>query len=350
MGNFSRDTFDPSKQYTGVRLQQGVPLVDADWNELNDVIRQELYDSLSATWGVWNDGIFPWYQGEDSLTVSGLGANNLGINGGTALVDGRAVLTYWRNYNTQPWYDPAVAAAAGVDPIPPMTTPGADRTDVVYLDVWDREVTSAEDSILINPVIGIETSVRLKREFCYRVAEGRASPPAAPAGHRFMALALLNRTTGSDTVTAAQVQDLRRFLYGTPGTYYQNIAPYFVSNASQNPFTLYLTYAYKPASVSVYGNMQLMLPHRCRFTGFYVYGQTDGASSIAIYLYRALKDAAWPETVVNQTITGSPFTRWIAIPYDFQTIDNANYRYILSAAGTGTSAAWITGVQAQYTI
>jgi hypothetical protein len=63
MGNFSRDTFDPSKQYTGVRLQQGVPLVDADWNELNDVIRQELYESQSATWGVWNDGIFPWYQG-----------------------------------------------------------------------------------------------------------------------------------------------------------------------------------------------------------------------------------------------------------------------------------------------
>ena len=39
MGNFSRDTFDPNKNYVGVRLQQGVPLVDADWNELNDIIR-----------------------------------------------------------------------------------------------------------------------------------------------------------------------------------------------------------------------------------------------------------------------------------------------------------------------
>ena len=42
MGNFSRDTFDPAKAYVGVRLQQGVPVLDADWNELNDVIRQEL--------------------------------------------------------------------------------------------------------------------------------------------------------------------------------------------------------------------------------------------------------------------------------------------------------------------
>ena len=29
MGNFSRNTFDPAKRYTAVRLQQGVPLVDA---------------------------------------------------------------------------------------------------------------------------------------------------------------------------------------------------------------------------------------------------------------------------------------------------------------------------------
>ena len=35
MGNFSRNTFDPVKDYVAVRLQQGVPILDADWNELN---------------------------------------------------------------------------------------------------------------------------------------------------------------------------------------------------------------------------------------------------------------------------------------------------------------------------
>ena len=34
MGNFTRDTFDKSKHYVGVRLQQGVPMVDADWMKL----------------------------------------------------------------------------------------------------------------------------------------------------------------------------------------------------------------------------------------------------------------------------------------------------------------------------
>ena len=56
MGNFSRNTFDPVKDYVAVRLQQGVPILDADWNELNDVTRHELYDAFSLT---FTDGIQP---------------------------------------------------------------------------------------------------------------------------------------------------------------------------------------------------------------------------------------------------------------------------------------------------
>nr|BFE80521.1 hypothetical protein GCM10020093_031220 [Planobispora longispora] len=33
------DTFDPGKGYIGIRLQQGVPLLDRDWNELEDIRR-----------------------------------------------------------------------------------------------------------------------------------------------------------------------------------------------------------------------------------------------------------------------------------------------------------------------
>ena len=41
-GNFSNGgvaTFDEHKRYLGVRLQQGVPLLDRDWNELDDIRR-----------------------------------------------------------------------------------------------------------------------------------------------------------------------------------------------------------------------------------------------------------------------------------------------------------------------
>jgi hypothetical protein len=52
MGNFSRDTFDALKHYVGVRLQQGVPLVDADWNEKDDIRRFEIQAFLK--WFVGN--------------------------------------------------------------------------------------------------------------------------------------------------------------------------------------------------------------------------------------------------------------------------------------------------------
>src|SRR5262245_31600018 len=199
MGNFSRNTFDPLKNYVGVRLQQGVPVVDADWNELNDVTRQELYDTFNLTFA---DGVQP---GSSDFTVSArTEPNDFDVLAGAALIQGRAVRV--RNnlrYSTQPWTNPQRAARDGVAVIPPLTTPpgppeGAPpRRDIVYLDVWEREVESIEDTNLVNPAIGVETAVRLKREAAVRVVEGvgegTTTLPTAPAGHVFLPLAVLRR-------------------------------------------------------------------------------------------------------------------------------------------------------------
>jgi hypothetical protein len=45
-GNFSNeknDSFDESNKYIGIRIQQGVPLLDRDWNELEDLRRYQEY-------------------------------------------------------------------------------------------------------------------------------------------------------------------------------------------------------------------------------------------------------------------------------------------------------------------
>lgn len=73
MGNFSRNTFDALKHYVGVRLQQGVPLVDADWNELEDIRRFELQAFLK------------WFVGD------GVPAGNDGFR--IALVDNKMIFT-----------------------------------------------------------------------------------------------------------------------------------------------------------------------------------------------------------------------------------------------------------------
>ena len=143
--------------------------------------------------------------GSASLQISQASppTNNLMMAGGAILVGGRplrvptAVL-----YSAQPWFNnPTRAAQDGVTVIPPLTTPNANRTDIVYLDVWEREVRSTEDTNLIHPAIGVETCVRLKREFAVRVAEGTQTLPATPAGHSFVPLALLNRLAGQANIT-----------------------------------------------------------------------------------------------------------------------------------------------------
>src|SRR3954469_23422188 len=72
MGSFSRDTFNRLKHYVGVRLQQGVPLIDADWNELEDIRKFELQAFLK--WFV-GDGV---PAGNDGFRITALAGGGLG--------------------------------------------------------------------------------------------------------------------------------------------------------------------------------------------------------------------------------------------------------------------------------
>jgi len=215
MGNFSRNTFDRLKHYVGVRLQQGVPLIDADWNEQEDIRKFELQAFLK--WFAGN-GVPSANDGFRILAAAGT-TNNFDIQGGngTALGAGRilvegmdAMLESTMRYSNQPLYDnPTLAARWGVAVITPLTTPIAAREDLVYIDVWEREVDSSEDGNLINPAIGIESCVRLRREWAVRVAQGAVSLPAAPAGHGYYLLARIKRPAGNAAILAAQIEDLR---------------------------------------------------------------------------------------------------------------------------------------------
>jgi hypothetical protein len=309
MGNFSRQTFDPAKGYVGVRLQQGVPLVDADWNELNDVGRHELYDGLGLA---LSNGIPNGQQFAFSFAVVvaffSLPAhpNDFYVFPGRALINGRPLnrpLTEVADvirYSTQPWSDPALAAEAGVDPIPPLTTPAADRTDLVYLDVWEREVDSTEDADLINAAIGVETCVRLKREIAIRVSEGASTPPPPPPGHHFMPLALLNRLAGQAQMATDQVRDIRPRI-GPSGSQQVAIPPLFQPLNATTPnwqyvpfvFVVFTSLASKPANTTAAGVIPLVLPQGVRLTTVTLHGYTRSTLAtrpdtpeITVYLWR----------------------------------------------------------------
>jgi hypothetical protein len=344
MGNFSRDTFDALKHYVGVRLQQGVPLVDADWNEKEDIRKFEIEAFLK--WFVGN-GVPEGNQGfriqalagggentvvltagtvgtgpssvtvnraastaadalgfgpenaaaarngssparltgdiaepftlADGLTLvisadgqpdetvtfqtadfASIGAataaevaaaintavttltaapgdgNDFNISGGDGtaagagrcLVDGRDAISEGDlKYSAQPLYDNAALAAAwGVDPAPPLTAPAADRTDLVYLDIWEREIDEAEDfEHLVHPAIGLATCVRIKREWAIRVRQDTDVPvsgdPDYFSGHSYYGLASVQRRSADNAVNDLDITDVReRQLLVPPAT------------------------------------------------------------------------------------------------------------------------------------
>ena len=216
-GNYSRDTFDPEKHYVGVRLQQGVPLVDADWNEQEDVRRFELRSFLRSFVG---DGV---PKGNEGFEIRALDppANGFEIGGGDGRPEGagRILVGGWEVqnekhvlYTGQRLYgNDALANEWGVAPLPELEPPTGQRVriDRVMLDVWEREVDSDEDPDIEDPRIGSPTCVRRKREWVVRVFEG-GDPPQPDDGHLFYCLATLKRVAGKLEIEAGDITDRRR--------------------------------------------------------------------------------------------------------------------------------------------
>ncbi len=221
MGNFSRNTFDKLKHYVGVRLQQGVPIVDADWNEQEDIRKYELQTFLK--WFV-GDGVPKGNDGfriEAIVPVTENSNNDFTIKGGDGTPEGagRCLVEGWDavieqdlKYTEQPLYNNAnLAEKWQVLRLPALTKPREEvRTDTVYLDLWEREVDGQEDGNLVNEKIGVETCVRVKLEWVVRVAEGTTALPRPPSNHVFYRLATFTRSGATAAILSDHITDLRR--------------------------------------------------------------------------------------------------------------------------------------------
>ncbi len=189
MAVITPDTFNALRRYVGVRLQQGVPLVDADWNELDDIRRFELRAFLK--WFV-GDGV---PEGTNGYRIEGTGLANdffirSGVTGtanplsnvGRCLVDGLDVMIDADiRFASQPLHigqsgSVALSAALGVPQIQAMPAPATNSTVVAYLDVWERLVTPTEDPSLVHAGLGTESCARQKREWVVRVRSGTTVP------------------------------------------------------------------------------------------------------------------------------------------------------------------------------
>lgn len=261
MGVITSNNFDPTRGYIGVRLQQGVPIVDRDWNEMEDIRKFELRAFLK--WFI-GDGV-PRGSGafliestgeaDNFLISSGESGSNSGFSPqdiglyfvGNCLVDGLDVsIAANMKFKDQPLHvsqpgASVLSTALGVPVISAVSLPpAANMMVVVYLDVWERLVKPSDDSAnLVLPGLGTESCARIKREWVVRAADPISTtgaplsalptvpvPMAAgsgyPEGHSFYALATImsdgsvndrrqTRLTLADLVQRVSLLDIPAF-------------------------------------------------------------------------------------------------------------------------------------------
>lgn len=195
-GAYSRFSFNELKRHLAMLKEMGKPLLDDEFNVLQDILLTEL---RRAVQGLAGDGS----PNSGFLIVGTSAANGFTIKAGTMFVSGlRIAIPADVTYATQESPGPALSPpSSGV------------RTDTVYLDVWLDEVGPSGDASIVDPTLGVETSRRAKLYYMVRVAAG-TSPPANGyldangQPHYVAALASIVRTT-SAAIDAGMVTDLR---------------------------------------------------------------------------------------------------------------------------------------------
>ena len=151
-GDFSRDTFDEAKGYSRVLMQQGRVQLDADWNEQGDIFAASLRSLAADVIGAHGGP-----ARRNGFQISSFKDGDFEIGAGRYYVDGLLCeCSNATSYSAQPHY------RQGRPPLP------AGMSYFVYLEVWEREVSSLDDASLVDPALGREDTA-LRSKLCWRV-------------------------------------------------------------------------------------------------------------------------------------------------------------------------------------
>jgi parallel beta-helix repeat protein len=161
-GDQTRFSFDPLKRYSGVLMQQGRVQLDSDWNEEIDILRRRLRTTALDTFGPVG---VPYLSSPDAFEIGLIAGppTDLSIAPGRLYVDGVQIEAFAEEnftYLNQKFL-----------PAPlPAPLPAGDA--VVFLDIWDREVTYIEDPELLDAALGgADTTTRVQTVWQLRVEE-----------------------------------------------------------------------------------------------------------------------------------------------------------------------------------
>lgn len=231
----SRDSFNSDKRYSGVYLQQGRMITDADWNEETEISRRRLEDALGdvVTSGVPRD---------NGLKLEAVAGQPLRVRRGRVYAGGVGALV------TGTLADPAQPFGLHQQadlPLPDGVTPPATGYRL-YVDVWERAVTSLEDPEQLRDAAfhGADTAARTQTmaqlKWC-----GAAVDPESPAVNPRMGDAKLTLTLRSQLAGLDPCDPCAREITIPPrvGNYLFRLEVHAVEGGPKNPTRVVLKWS-----------------------------------------------------------------------------------------------------------
>ena len=202
-GDYTRVTFNPFEDHLGVLMQQGRVLLDADFNELVEILDRRLRAGTLDTIGRC---AVP-KETPDGFRIQ-IAGSSITIGRGRIYVDGLLA----ENHGLAPLeFDRILAEQRGTLPVPydkqpyfPNPTPLAKtEPNLVYVDVWQREITHLEEPDLIEKAVGVDTATRLQTVWQVKALQvGRGTTCATPDGQIPAWTALIQPSAGRLTTAA----------------------------------------------------------------------------------------------------------------------------------------------------
>jgi hypothetical protein len=175
--DFSRIRSNPLLDYSGVQLKQGAVLLDADANELTAIVDRRLRALAGDVLGRATVGANTPDAFRITLGTTSTGAQTLNIGPGRLYVDGLLAENHGKVDPAGRVFDDLMGEERFTAPVPYETQPHlpdppslpSTGLHLVYLDVWNREVTQLENPDLVEPAVGVETGSRLQTVWQVRV-------------------------------------------------------------------------------------------------------------------------------------------------------------------------------------
>ncbi len=167
-GDYTKFSFKHKKNYSGVYKQQGRVSLDSDWNEQSEIEDRRW---RSETIDIIGKCVVPSSTPEGFQVIPTIEPGTFNIGIGRAYVDG--IQAECHGLDPQ-CYDPVLGEEQGTLPVPyndqpylpaplPTALSSAGDTDLIYLDVWQREVTVIEDPGLKEIALGgPDTTTRIQ--------------------------------------------------------------------------------------------------------------------------------------------------------------------------------------------